>query len=248
MTMSRWTSSTPLGDPLAVEVLHAAAAAPQFSWARDWHILWRDDAWWLRAAGRPADLPQGQVLTIGGAAQSMAIRLQAEDHRVQVDLLPNGDSHALVRVRSLGPASGARARSLVLAASLPEQAFQPRALLASDLRHLMLSAESLECELMWQRDAASAPALDHADRLHAAGGPRSLTTVVTRSDSAHDWLRAGQALVQCRSVAQDLGFAVHLGPHALGRRATRESTRSLWQLSGWPQVQLSLVTQQDPDV
>jgi hypothetical protein len=231
------TSSMQQTAPGLAEVLAAAARSPQLSLAEDWEVLRRRDAWWLRA---DAPLPQGQVVTLGGTAQSIALCVQAHGRRAHVDLLPDEDEQALAVVRLLGPGPDQRARDLLAADSTPPG--PPRRLLPADLRHLALAAEAFGCELLWQRDAAAPRDLEHAARVPASDSALSLTSVVTPGDDVEDWLRAGQALVQCRLVALDLGFPVTLGPHALGHRETREEVRSLWQLDGWPQVELGLET------
>ena len=240
------TSWSPLSTPTPEELIAVAARSPQFSLAHDWELLRRDEAWWLRALGRPGALTQGQVVTIGGTAQTIALCVQAEGRRAEVELMPPEDDRSLAVVRPLGPGPDDRARALIGAGSLA--AGPPRQLSPTDLRHLALAAEAFGCELLWQLDAATARDVEHASRVVATDSALSLTTVVTRQDTPVDWLRAGQALVQCRLVARDLGFSVTFGPHALGRRETREEVRSLWGLEHWPQVELGLDTRDQGDL
>lgn len=228
------------------QVLRAIARGPQLTLGHDWEIVLRGGIWWIVAATSGRSLPQTQVVAAGAAAQEAAIALESEGHRVLLRPFPDEDSRALAAVTVLGPGPARRATALLDAAghAVPSP---PHPMRPSDLRHLNLAAEAFRCELLWQNDVINEQLLPHAQRLHARQVRRPLSTVVTVADEPENWFDAGRALAQCRLVAADLRYAVQLGPHALGRRVTREQVRDEWGLSGWPQAQFIVQVQERDD-
>jgi hypothetical protein len=231
---------------MSTTVHEAVARGPQLTLDHDWEIITRGDTWWVVAATGSRSLPQTQVVAAGAAAQEAAIALEAEGHRVLLRAFPPEEPRALAAVTVLGPGPGHRAAALLAAARTAVEP-PPHPLRPSDLTHLNLAAEAFGCELLWQNDVINEQLLPHAQRLHARPVTRPLSTVVTCDDQPESWLAAGQALAQCGLIAADLHCTVQLGPHALGRRATRQQVRDEWELSGWPQAQFIVQVRADDD-
>lgn len=236
----------PRTKPTTTQVLDAVARGPQLTLAHDWQLVVRPGSWWILAATDARSLPQTQVVAAGAAAQEVALALESQGHRVLVRAFPQEDPRAVSVVTVLDGGPSRRAESLLAAARSTAQP-PPHPMLPSDLAHLNLAAEAFRCELLWQNDVINQQLLPHAQRVHARPVGRPLSTVVTRDDEPESWFDAGRALAQCGLVAADLQYAVQLGPHALGRRDTRQQVREEWGLSGWPQAQFVVQVRDDDE-
>lgn len=220
-------------------VLDAVAQGPQLTLEHDWRVVRTADSWRVVTDDLSRLLPQTQVVAAGAAAQEVVVAVEASGHRVHVRAFPAELPHTVAVVQVLGPGPARRAQQLLRAAAEPGV---PREVQPAELAHLSLAAEAFGCELLWQDDTHPHAGLQ---RVHARDVTRPLSTVVTRGDEPADWFAAGRALAACALVASDLQLAVQLGPHALGRRQTREEVRDAWGLQGWPQAQLTVQVRDD---
>jgi hypothetical protein len=235
----RSITSDEIGD-----VLNAALSVPQVSQDRGWTLVRRDDHWSVVAEGAelPVDQLQPRLLGCGAAAEYVVVALQARGQRVAVELLPAGFPGTVATVVSIGPGpSNSVDFALRAACELPPVGPPgPVAIRPSDLRLLNLTLEAFAVEALWSSDLASRRDLMGLQRVRSSAAPRPMVTLVTPSDSPHDWLQAGRALAHLLLRTTSLGLVGQVGVHALRRQETRAAVRAAWGLEQHPQVQVSI--------
>lgn len=246
--MTRQDNISPL-PPLptseaADDVLRAVRSAPQLTLERGWQLVRRPDAWAVLPAGDDVEPHHRQphLLSCGSAVEHVVVALQAQGHRVEVQLFPPTEPTAVATVHVVGPGPATAVDHALRAACDP--ATRPPAqgigVRPSDLRELNLAVEAFGVEALWSSDLAARRELKGLQRVGAVDAPRPMVTLVTSGDDRHDWVQAGRALAHLLLKAATLGLTGRMEPHSLRLRSTREAVRTTWDLRQWPQVQLTL--------
>lgn len=218
------------------QVLWAVAQAPQVVADPQWCLDVGRDCWRLVSDSRSEarSLDQGTLVGAGSALEHAVLALEARRHKVAVELLPVSDEAVIASLVLVGEGP---APDLVVSPGAPAHRDQ---LQPSDLRRLTLAAQAFAVEVLWSSDLTSVQGAGRLERVPAAPLPRPMATLVTHEDGPAAQVRAGRALAHVLLRAHALGLDARLEVHALGRRRTREELRRAWELSAYPQVQLTV--------